>query len=149
LLDRFVEQALEVEERIGVQEPPDELQHAVGRGQDAVAARLGKERAVIALALIVVASRDIDDVRPLRREKLRAGEIVAGGDHLVRRLLVGEVPGVLDENHPSAHGLRSPELMMAAARRSRPVRVMWSKSAQGMGSPATATAASWSLSAIP
>ena len=96
---------LQVGQRLFVKLAFAQLEHGLDVGDDAVAARFGEQRGVITVRLVVVGARQIDDLRPrVRREQLRPREIVAGGDDLVRRIGVGKIAQMVDENHPAVHG---------------------------------------------
>ena len=70
-------------------------------------ARFGKQGGVIALGLVVIGARQIDDLRaPEPSEKLRTRQIVAGRNDLVRRIRVGKVARLIDEDHPTVHDAR-------------------------------------------
>ena len=95
---------LQVGQRLLVELAFAQLEHRLDIRDDAVAARLGQQRGVIAVRLVVVGARQIDDLgAPAGREQLRPREIVAGGDDLVRRLGVGEIARMVDENDPAVH----------------------------------------------
>src|SRR5262249_57471777 len=58
----------------------------------------------------------------------RTGEILAGDDHLVRRVGVGKVLGLVDQNDPAGHRERPFGITIAALSPSRPNRVIRSNS---------------------
>ena len=100
------ERLLQVGQRLLVELAFAQLEHGLDVRDDAVAARLGEQRRVIAVRLVVVGARQVDDLgAPAGREQLRPREIVAGGDDLVRRLGVGKIARMVDENHPAVHGV--------------------------------------------
>ena len=98
-----VELVLEVRQRVLVELGLAQLQHGLDRRHDAVAARLGEQRGVVALGLVGVGARQVDELGAAHVEQPRPGEILARRDHLVRRLGVGEVLGLVDQNDPAGH----------------------------------------------
>src|ERR1700722_14816707 len=70
-------------------------------------ARFGKQRAVIALGLVVVRAGQIDDLRSSEAcEQLRPREIVVRRDDFVRRVGVGKIARLVDQDHPTVHDPR-------------------------------------------
>jgi hypothetical protein len=69
-----------------------------------MAARLGQQRGVIAFRLIGVGAREVDELGTAHFEQPRARQILTGGDHLVRRLGVRQIAGLVDEDDPAGHG---------------------------------------------
>ena len=101
-----IERLLQVGQRLLVELVLAQFEHGLDGGDDAVPARLGEQRGVVALGLIIVGARQVDDFRaPAGREQFRPRQIVAGGDDLVRRLGVGKIARMVDENHPAVHGV--------------------------------------------
>ncbi len=99
----FVELVFELRQRMLVKFRFAQFQHGLHGRDDAMTARLGKERGVIALGLVIVGARQIDELRPADIEQPGASEIFAGRDHLVRGVGVGKVLGLIDENNPAGH----------------------------------------------
>src|SRR5215470_5199090 len=90
-----------------------------------------QQRGVVALRLIGVGPCQIDELRPSHVEQARAGEILARRNHLVRRLSVGEVFGLVDQNDPAGHACPF-RMTMAALSRSRPRWVTRSNAVHGI-----------------
>src|SRR5215471_13277054 len=67
------------------------------------ASRFRQQRGVVALRLIGIGARQIDELRPSHVEQARTGEILARRDHLVGGLSVGQVFGLVDQNDPAGH----------------------------------------------
>ena len=107
-----------------------QLQHGLDRGHDAVPARLRQQRSVIALRLIGVGARQIDELRPSHVEQAPTGEILARRDDLVWGLGVGKVFRLVDQNDPAGHE-RPFRMTMAALSRSRPKWVTRSNAGHG------------------
>ena len=101
-----IERLLQVGQRVFVELVLAQFEHRLDGRDDAVAARFGEQRGVIALGLIIVGARQVDDLgAPAGREQFRPREIVAGGDDLVRRFGVGKIAHMIDENDPAGHGV--------------------------------------------
>ena len=126
-----VELVLELRQRVLVELGLAQLQHGLDRRHHPVAARLRQERGVVALRLVGVGARQVDELGPADIEQARTREIFARRDHLVRGLGVGEVLGLVDQNDPAGHREGPFRMTIAALRRSRPKRVMRSNAAQG------------------
>jgi hypothetical protein len=60
-----------------------QVDHGLDRRYDAMAARGGQQRRVVAPALVGIAVGKVDDLGPLAAEQGRVGEIVAIGNDLV------------------------------------------------------------------
>ena len=102
-----VELVLELRQRVLVELRLAQLQHGLDRRHHAMAARLRQQRGVIALRLVGVGARQIDQLRPAHVEQARTGEILARRDHLVRGLGVGKIFGLVDQNDPAGHEVLS------------------------------------------
>ncbi len=125
-----VELVLEIRQRVLVELGLAQLQHGLDVGHHPVAARFRQQRGVVALRLIGIGPRQVDELRPCRVEQPRTGEIFARRDHLVRGLSVGKVFGLVDQNDPAGH--EGPfRMTMAALSRSRPGRVTRSNAVHG------------------
>ena len=125
-----VELVLELGQRVLVELRLAQLEHGLDRRHHAVAARLRQQRGVVALRLVGVGARQIDELRPPHVEQARTREILARGDHLVRGLGVGKIFGLVDQNDPAGHG--GPfRMTMAALSRSRPKWITRSNAVHG------------------
>ena len=120
LIDAAPEARFEVGQCMLIKRLARQLGHALDSGHDAVAARLGQQRAVIAGTLVGIGTRQVDDLGLGFAEKLRARQVVPRGHHLVRRVGVGEVAILIDEDEP-AHGAVNFSTKMAALRRDVPL----------------------------
>ena len=98
-----VELVLELGQRVLVELGLAQLQHGLDRRHHAVAARLRQQRGVVALRLVGVGARQVDELRPAHVEQARTREIFARRDHLVRGVGVGKVLGLVDQNDPAGH----------------------------------------------
>ena len=94
----------EIGQRVFVKLLLAQLQHGLDGRHDAVAARLGEQRGVIALRLIGVGAGEIDELRPAHLEQARPRQILAGADDLVRGLGVRQIARLVDQDDPSGHG---------------------------------------------
>ena len=103
LAGAFVEFVFQFRQRVLVEFGFAQLQHGLDGRHHAVPARFRKQRRVIALGLVIVGARQIDELRPAGIEQARAREIFAGCDHLVGGIGVREVLGLIDENDPTGH----------------------------------------------
>ena len=99
-----VQLVLEIRQRVLVELLLAQLQHGLDGRHHAMAARLGKQRGVVALRLIGVGAGEIDELRPAHVEQARPRQILARGDDLVRGLGVGQIAGLVDEDDPAGHG---------------------------------------------
>ena len=125
-----IELVLELRQRVLVELGLAQLQHGLDRRHHAVAARLRQQRGVVALRLVGVGARQVDQLRPAHVEQARTGEILARRDDLVRGLGVGKVFGLVDENDPAGH--EGPfRMTMAALSRSRPKWITRSNAVHG------------------
>ena len=115
-----VELVLEVGQRVLVELLLAQLQHGLDGRHDAMAARLGQQRGVVALRLVGVGAGEIDELRPPHVEQARPRQVLARGDDLVRGLGVGQIAGLVDEDDPAGHG-RVPFWSTANMLRSRPI----------------------------
>ena len=68
-----------------------------------MAARLRQQRGVVALRLVGVGARQVEELRPADVEQARTREILARRDHLVGGVGVREVLGLVDQNDPAGH----------------------------------------------
>ena len=102
--ERLDQRVVKFGQRLRVELAGAEIDHGFDRGDDAVPARLGEQRAVIAAALIVERARQVDHLRARAAEKIGARQVVLGGDDLVRRVGVREVARRVDEDDPVGHG---------------------------------------------
>ena len=125
-----VELVLELRQRVLVELGLAQLQHGLDGRHDPVAARLRQQRSVVALRLIGVGARQIDELRPSHVEQARTREVLARRDHLVRRIGVGEVFGLVDQNDPAGHACPF-RMTMAALSRSRPTWITRSNAVHG------------------
>ena len=120
-----IERLLQVGQGVFVELVLAQFEHRLDGRNDAVPARLGQQRGVIALGLVIVGARQVDDLgAPAGREEFRPRQIVAGGDDLVRRIGVGKVAQMIDEYDPPVHSAPAG----AASRRnagSRSEAIMW------------------------
>ena len=110
-----VELVFELGERVLVELLLAQLQHGLDGRHDAMAARLGQERRVIALRLVGVGAGQVDELRPPDLEQARPRQVLGRGDDLVRGLGVGQIAGLVDEDDPAGHG-RVPFQSKAALR---------------------------------
>ena len=125
-----IELVLELRQRVLVELGLAQLQHGLDRRHHPVAARLRQQRGVVALGLVGVGARQVDQLRPAHVEQARTGEILARRDHLVRGLSVGKVFGLVDQNDPAGH--EGPfRMTMAALSRSRPTWITRSNAVHG------------------
>ena len=125
-----VELVLELGERVLVELGLAQLEHGLDRRHHPVPARLRQQRGVVALRLVGVGARQVDELRPPHVEQARTGEILARRDHLVRGLSVGQVLGLVDQNDPAGH--EGPfRMTMAALSRSRPTWITRSNAVHG------------------
>ena len=99
-----VELVLELRQRVLVELLLAQLQHGLDGRHDAMAARLGQERGVIALRLVGVGAGEIDQLRPPHLEQARPRQVLGRGDDLVRGLGVGQIAGLVDKDDPAGHG---------------------------------------------
>ena len=99
-----VELVLEIGQRVLVELLLAQLQHGLDGRHHAVAARLGKQRGVIALRLVGVGAGQVDELGPSHVEQARPRQVFAGADDLVRGLGVGQIAGLIDEDDPAGHG---------------------------------------------
>ncbi len=126
-----VELVLELWQRMLVELRFAQLQHGLDRRHDAVPARLRQQGGVVALRLISVGARQVDELWPSHVEQARTGKILARRDDLVRRIGVGKVFGLVDQNDPAGHE-RPFRMTMAALSRSRLKRVTRSNAGHGI-----------------
>ena len=125
-----VELVLELRQRVLVELGLAQLQHGLDGRHHPVPARFRQQRGVVALRLVGVGARQVDELGPAHVEQARTGEIFARRDHLVRGVGVGEVLGLVDQNDPAGH--EGPfRMTMAALSRSRPRRVTRSNAVHG------------------
>ena len=125
-----VELVLELGQRVLVELGLAQLQHGLDARHHPVPARLRQQRRVVALRLVGVGARQVDELRPPHVEQARTREILARRDHLVRGIGVGEVFGLVDQNDPAGH--EGPfRMTMAALSRSRPRWVTRSNAVHG------------------
>ena len=99
-----VQLVFEIGQRVLVKLLLAQFQHGLDGRHDAVAARLGEQRGVIALGLVGVGAREVDELRPAHLEQPRPCQILAGADDLVRGLGVGQIAGLVDKDNPAGHG---------------------------------------------
>ena len=98
---------LQFRQRLLVEFQFAQIEHRLDGRDHPMPARFGEQGGVIALGLVVVRARQIDDLRPPEAgEQFRPRQIVAGRDDLVRRLGVGKVARLIDQNDPAVHGAR-------------------------------------------
>ena len=98
---------LQFRQRLLVEFELAQIEHRLDGRDHPMPARFGKQGGVIALGLVVVGARQIDDLRPPKPgEQFRARQIVAGGDDFVRRVGVGKVARLIDQNDPAVHDAR-------------------------------------------
>ena len=98
---------LQLRQRLLVELELAQIEHRLDGRDHPMAARLGEQGSVIALGLVVVGARKIDDLRPSEPgEQFRPRQIVARRDDLVGRVGVGEVARLIDENDPAGHDAR-------------------------------------------
>src|SRR5215510_7756430 len=99
-----VELVLQLRERMLVELRLPQLQHGLDRRNYAVAARFGKQRRIVALRLVGIGAREVDELGPPHVEQAWTGEIIARRDDLVGGLGVGKILGLVDQNDPASHG---------------------------------------------
>src|SRR5262245_13187076 len=83
-----------------------------------MAARFGEQRRIIALRLVGVGARKVDELGTPHVEQARTGEVVARRDDLVGGLGVGKILGLVNQNDPASHGA---PFRVTAASRERPL----------------------------
>ncbi len=105
--ERLYQRILELGQGLGVERAGAEIDHGLDRGDDAMAARLGEQRAVVAPALVVERAGEVDDLRPAAAEQAGARQVVPGGDDLVGRVRVRKILGGIHQNDPVGHGQSS------------------------------------------
>ena len=125
-----IELVLELRQRVLVELGLAQLQHGLDVRHHPMPARLRQQRGVVALRLVGIGSRQVDELRPSHIEQARAGEVFARRDHLVGGVGVGKVPGLVDQNDPACHE-RPFRMTIAALSRSRPRRVTRSNAVHG------------------
>jgi hypothetical protein len=125
-----VELVLELGQRVLVEFGLAQLQHGLDGGHHPVTARLRQQRGVVALRLVGVGARQIDELGPPHVEQARTGEVFARRDHLVRGVGVRKVLGLVDEDDPAGHEVPF-RMTIAALSRSRPKRVIGSNTVHG------------------
>ena len=103
----FVQFVFELGQRVFVEFRFAQFQHGLDGRNDAMSARFREQRGVIALGLVIVGAREIDELRPPGIEQARTREIVARCDHLVGGIGVREIFGLIDENNPTGHAAGS------------------------------------------
>src|SRR3954466_6299713 len=81
--------------------------------------RLRKERGIVALRLVRIGPRQVNELGTRRVEQARARQVLARRDHLVRGVRVRQVLGLVDQNYPAGHWLPF-RMTRATASRSRP-----------------------------
>ena len=126
-----VELVLELGQRVLVELGLAQLQHGLDRRHHPVAARFRQQRGVVALRLVGIGARQIDELRPAGVEQLGTGEVLARRDHLVRGVGVGQVLGLVDQNDPAGHWGGPFRITTAARRSSLPNRLMRANSWAG------------------
>eukprot|EP00998_Keelungia_sp_KM082_P012673 NODE_9045_length_529_cov_1.917910_g9022_i0.p2 GENE.NODE_9045_length_529_cov_1.917910_g9022_i0~~NODE_9045_length_529_cov_1.917910_g9022_i0.p2 ORF type:complete len:133 (+),score=5.34 NODE_9045_length_529_cov_1.917910_g9022_i0:1-399(+) len=98
---RLGQLAFHIAQRPAVDALPADPKHRFRRGQDAVAARLRRQGAVIAEAEIAVIAAQIDHPRALGKG-LGAHQVVMGGHGLAARAGIGKFGAVIDDENGSA-----------------------------------------------
>ncbi len=103
-LGAAIEQIFKLGQRVLVELGFAQLKHRFDGRNDAMAARLGEQRSVVTLRLVGIRARQIDELRPPAIEQPGPRQVLARGDHLVRRIRIGEILGLVNDDDPAGHG---------------------------------------------